>query len=355
MLPKIRWLWLVGVLALIGAGCSGLMPTPTPVPPTATPVPPTATATLTPTATITPSPTLTPTPTATPTPAPVCGDVRQMDILVVGAYPGLYSMADAIRVVRLDFVNLAVRVVPLPRDLRVDLPPDAAYKSPVKLNSAYFLGTPMFRWEAPPESGALQLAATIEQNFGIHTDRYLVVSGYGFAAFIDAIGGIPIYLPYPIHDQNTHADFKAGHQWFNGRDALKLARIRMDSNDFVRIERQSWLLKGVLESLLEKDTLDQIPQIVDALHRLQISNLTAEDLTRATCLLGMMAAEGRSPDFYSVPVDLLTQTRDEVYIWAVPKDQDAPPPKAFVLLWDDAFVDWLHQALQGDLPAESSK
>ncbi len=350
MLPKIRWLWLMGVLALLGTGCSGLIPVPTSVPPTATLAFPTATATLTPTATSTPAPTLTPTPTATPTPAPVCGDVRQMDILVVGTFPGLYSMADAIRVVRLDFVNLAVRVVPLPRDLRVELPPDAAYRSPVKLNSAYFLGTPMFRWDAPPESGALQLAATIEQNFGIHTDRYLVVSGYGFEAFIDAIGGIPVYLPYPIHDRNTHADFAAGHHRLTGHDALKLARVRMDSNDFVRIERQSWLLQGVLASLLEKGTLERLPQIVAALHRLQISNLTAEDLTRATCLLSMMAAEGRSPDFYAVPVDLLTQTKGDVYIWAVPKGQDAPPSKAFVLLWDDRFVTWLQQALQGDLP-----
>lgn len=338
---------MVGLLVLgwLLAGCAAPPASPTATPrPTSTPV-----LTSTPTPTQSPTPTLTPTPTFTPTPAPVCGHVRSLTVLVVGAYPNLYSMADAVRLVYLDFVDPAVRVVPLPRDLRVVLPQSAPYHSPVKLNSAYFLGTRNFVWDAPPESGALQLAATIEENFGIHVDRYLVVGAEGFARFIDAIGGVPVYFPYPLQDKNTHANFSAGQHWLNGRDALKLARIRMDSNDFVRIQRQSWLLKGVLKSLLQSETLEQLPQILESFKRMQLSNLTAEDLARATCLLGVMASQNHQPVFYAVPVDLLTQTKGEVYIWAIPKEKEAPPSKAFVLLWNDAYREWLQQALRGEV------
>ncbi len=343
-----RWLgWLVLGWWLVGCVAPFATPTPTP-PPTLTPTL-TLTPTFTPPPTLTPTPTSTPTPTFTPTPPSVCGQLRSLTVLVVGAYPNLYSMADAIRLVHLDFVNPSIQVVPLPRDLRVDLPPDAPYRSPVKLNSAYFLGTRSFVWDAPPESGALQLAATIEQNFGIHVDRYLVVGAEGFARFIDAIGGVPVYLPYPLQDKNTQANFSAGQHWMSGDDALKLARIRMDSNDFVRIQRQSWLLKGVLKSLLQSKTLEQLPEIVEAFKRMQISNLTADDLARATCLLGVMATQNRQPVFYDVPVDLLTQTKDKVYIWAIPKEQEAPPSTAFVLLWDDTYRQWLQQALKGEI------
>ncbi len=346
-----RWLrWFLGV-SLMGAlmltGCARQpavpSPSPTPRPPTATPSP---SPTVTDTPTVTPTPTFTP----TPTPAPVCGRVRSLTVLVVGAYPGLESMADAVRLVVLDFVHPGVRVVPLPRDLRVDLPETSPYKGPVKLTSAYFLGTRNFVRDAPREGGALQLMAVVEQNFGIPVDRYLVVSGSGFARFIDAIGGVPVYLPYPIHDKNTHADFAAGHHWFTGRDALKLARIRMDSNDFVRIQRQSWLLEGVLRSLLQGETLAQLPEIVEALRQMQMTDLTADDLARATCLLGVMMAQGQKPQFFAVPTELLTQqAHGEVYVHARPKTSDAPPEHAFVLLWDQRFVAWLQQALQGEI------
>ncbi|RMD64168.1 LytR family transcriptional regulator, partial [Candidatus Parcubacteria bacterium] len=196
-----------------------------------------------------------------------------------------------------------------------------------------------------------QLQATIELNFGITTDRFLVVSGAGFARFINAIGGIPIYLPYPIQDKNTRANFKAGHQWFTGAEALKLARIRMDSNDFVRIQRQSWLLQGVLQSLARPETLSRLPQILEALHALYITDLTPDDITRFTCLLGLMLNQQREPIFFEVPQELLSQTRAPVYnvLTLAPKGKKATPSRAFVLEWDDAYKTWLQQALRGEI------
>jgi len=224
-------LWM-SVLALLGCQAPGFplgrAPTFTPTQ-TLTPTPtPSPTPTGTPTPTLTP--TQTPSPTVTPTPKPLCGSRPSLTILVAGTYRTLYGLADAIRIVRLDFIHGRIVVVPLPRDLRVDLPPDAPFPSPVKLNSSYLLGTPAMRYDAPPEGGAEQLAATITLNFGVNVDRYVVVGAQGFERFIDAIGGIPVYLPYPLQDPATESSFPAGHQWLNGDQALRLARIRSDSN-----------------------------------------------------------------------------------------------------------------------------
>ncbi len=341
MRRAVLWISMLMLLGCQGLGLSlGRTPTSTPtrtLTPSVTPSPsPTATPTRTPTPTVTPSPTV------TPTPKPICGSRPSLTILVAGTYRSLYGLADAIRIVRLDFIHGRIVVVPLPRDLRVDLPPDVPFPSPVKLNSSYLLGTPAMRYGAPPEGGAELLAATLALNFGVTVDRYLVVGAQGFERFIDAIGGIPVYLPYPLQDPATDSSFPAGHQWLNGDQALRLARIRSDGNDFVRIQRQNQILKGVLKSLLELDTLTRLPAIYRALKRAIITNLTLEDVTHAVCLMQYMYREGRRPEFFAVPEDLLQGTRAEVYF-------NQTPYRAYVLLWDEAYVRWLREALEGQL------
>ncbi|MCU0487013.1 MAG: hypothetical protein MUC85_12990 [Anaerolineales bacterium] len=58
-----------------------------------------------------------------PSAEPVCGGPTQMTILLIGSdYRGdgfLYGLADAIRLVRIDFTIPAVSVLDFPRDLRV--------------------------------------------------------------------------------------------------------------------------------------------------------------------------------------------------------------------------------------------
>ena len=93
------------------------------------------------------TPTATFTPEFTPTLEPVCGGPAYMTILVSGvaAEDYLYGLADAIRVVRVDFINQKVAILALPRDMWVDIPVSIPQKTsgvtPGKLNQAYFYGT----------------------------------------------------------------------------------------------------------------------------------------------------------------------------------------------------------------------
>jgi len=268
----VKVLVLLTLAALVLAGCGGMQKTSVP-PKTRLPTTqnkptisasqlPTLTPSPTPSPTLSPSPSPTPTPSpkVTPTPKPKCGGPPTLTVLVVGSYPTLYGMGDAIRLVRVDFVHRRVAIVPIPRDLYVDLPWDAPYPSPVKITSAYFLGTPAMQQGAPRDGGAKLLAATLKYNFGIKVDRYFVASADGFRKFIDVIGGIPVYIPYRIYDPPSNSNFYPGAQYLNGSQALALARARQDRGGFVRAERQGWVLKGILKSLAEPETLKQIPR-----------------------------------------------------------------------------------------------
>jgi len=287
----------------------------------------------------------------TPTPLPKAVDVTgfchapaQMTFLVLGVSPTFrFGMGDAIRLVRVDFAHLRLVVVPLPRDLYVDLPWDSAYPSPIKLTSAYFLGTPLMSGGGALSGGVRLMADTVAYNFKVPVDRYVAVDLRGFRAFvnaINAIGGIPVDIPYAIHDRASGAHFEPGHYLLDGRQALALARARMDRPGFVRAERQGWVIQGILRSLADPETFTQLPQIVATLRSAVLTDIPAEDVARLLCFYGAFVAAGRTPEVLPVPTDLVRPTMDWVFI-------GREPHVASVVVWDDAYVDWIRQALEG--------
>lgn len=273
---------------------------------------------------------------------PICGNRASMTILIVGAYPRLFGLGDVVRVAYVDFVKPEVVVVPFPRDLYVDLPWGAPFPSPVKLTSAYLLGTPLFTKGAGDDGGVQLLKGTLEYNFGVHVDRYVVVSKNGVEEFIDAIGGVPVDIPYRIYDPATGANFQPGTYVLTGDEAIKLARSRIQGGDFERIERQNWVLKGIVKQLARPQTLARIPQIYQALRNAYISDIQLGDLDNLLCLAGYMVAQNIQPRLLSVPENMLWEGRDYIYL-----NRDIVV--AYVLHWDKAFVEWVHEQLHQPL------
>ena len=293
-------------------------------------------------ATAAPSPT-TP-PTATPTPEPMCGGPASMTILAVGTNRGFYDLADVIRVVRVDFVKGEVYVVPLPRDLLVNLPEEATtYPSPQKINEGYFLGTPVWQMGADRSGGAALLAQTLAYNFGITTDHYVVVSGQAFRDLIDAMGGLQIYLPAPVKDENqAHANFPAGYQTLDGYHVWLLARVRKNVGDLGRIQRQTLILKAILDRITSPAILPQLPEMIKLYHSLVMTDLSPQQMTQLACLLQKMDKPKEHFHFYSVPRGLLKEEGRIIYIG--PNKSTVPQD---VLLWDERYKQWLHDALEG--------
>ena len=106
--------------------------------------------------------------------------------------------------------DLPTTMVSLPRDSYVSIPGHGEDK----INAAFALG------------GAPLLAQTVEQATGLRLDHYAEIGFDGFAAMVDAVGGVTMCPPEPISDPLAGIDLPAGCQELDGRNALGYIRTR---------------------------------------------------------------------------------------------------------------------------------
>ena len=107
---------------------------------------------------------------ATTIPSAVCGGVDIMNILVVGADTRrdnyIYGLADAIRILRVDFVTPKVSILEFPRDLWVEIPhisDNLNGQDHEKINQAYLYGQPGFKyWDDPSGGAGLSLTLNLQ-------------------------------------------------------------------------------------------------------------------------------------------------------------------------------------------------
>ena len=108
--------------------------------------------------------------------------------------------------------------------------------------------------------GTALLAETISQQLGIPVDFTVTVDLDGFAALVNAIGGVdfevPISMNYDDPYQDLHIHFSAGMQHLSGAEALKVVRFRHNndgtgygSEDLGRMSTQQNFLKAVAKKM----------------------------------------------------------------------------------------------------------
>jgi LCP family protein required for cell wall assembly len=252
----------------------------------------------------------------TPTIEPVCGGPLTMNLLVSGVASNnyLYGLADAIRIVRIDFQNLEITVLALPRDLWVEIPGLEDHNITVgKLNQAYFYGSENMGYYQGAGNGSGLLAETLLQNYGFWTDHYLAVNLNSFRKIINTIGGIDVYLAsnvYKKHFGEPKLYLKAGSHHLNGFEAEMLARHRITIGDFGRINNQTVILKAVAVKLLSPSGLAAVPTLIDQLISNVITDLSPGEITQLICLAGMIDFN-EDIHFVSLTDELLSQ--DMVY------------------------------------------
>jgi LCP family protein required for cell wall assembly len=124
------------------------------------------------------------------------GDGRTDTILLVHV-PALWS-------------DTPTTIVSIPRDSYVPIPGHGKDK----INAAFAIG------------GAPLLAQTVERATGLHLDHFAEIGFGGFAALVDALGGVNVCLAAPIDDPLAGIDLPAGCQELSGRNALGYVRTR---------------------------------------------------------------------------------------------------------------------------------
>lgn len=260
-----------------------------------------------------------------------------VNILLIGndsRENGEDGRSDAMILLSISKKTKKIYMTSLLRDMYVEIP---GYDGN-RLNAAYSYG------------GAELLLETVEQNFDITVNRYVLVNFEAFANLVDAVGGVDLELTNDevllvngyLWEYNILTEQPEGTDYLDtsleglihldGPQALAYTRNRYIGTDFGRTERQRKVLNEVIKKL-PKALVTNPVELVDGL----MPNLTT-NLTRWECYrLSLMAPRALTYDIESGSIPL-----EGTY-------QDATIREMSVLEVDfDANKEYLQELLYGD-------
>ena len=161
------------------------------------------------------------------------------------------SRSDSIMILIIDNINKKLKVTSLMRDMLVKIDGHGEEK----LNHAFAYG------------GPTKTIETIQNNFGIKLNNYVIVDFNAFVKVIDAINGIEVTVKdYELDELNKYILDGGGSEKdllpspgtynLNGYQALSYARIRKVGNgEYERTERQRAVLQIALEKIKDMSTV----------------------------------------------------------------------------------------------------
>lgn len=186
----------------------------------------------------------------------------------LGQFGGQRS--DTVILVTVTADRSGINVVSFPRDLRVD---DSGTIR--KLTETFAFGGPE------------NLIETVRDNFGINVHHYAQVNVLGFVKAVDTLGTVEICLDERLVDSKTGADFQPGCQEMDGRAALSYVRSRSGAgSDFSRIDRQQNFLRSVVDEVVSRDVLLDLPRLFQLIEDLA-SHVTTDDRMRLTQMFSL--------------------------------------------------------------------
>ncbi len=156
-----------------------------------------------------------------------------------------------------------------PRDLWVNVP-GWGYE---RLNTAMY-------------HGFETMAATLESNFGVRPDYYVMTNFSGFTGIIDELGGIDVKVQQELHDK-CDLPIADGHGICNiekatvpmdGQTALWYVRSRYSTSDFDRQRRAQEVLAAILTRLLSLNAVMRGPQLYKKFRESVDTNLDGDTI-----------------------------------------------------------------------------
>jgi LCP family protein required for cell wall assembly len=175
-------------------------------------------------------------------------------------------------------------IVSLPRDSYVVIPShkDANGRtipaSHNKLNAAYSIGGPQLT------------VRTVEANTHVRIDHYIEINFLGFVRIVNALGGVTVCTPTPIHDPvrrdpstggfvGSGLELPRGKSHIDGAKALAYVRAREfdPSADIGRIQRQQKFMSALLQEATSAGTLIDLPKLYGVLSAVAGSLTTDKD------------------------------------------------------------------------------
>ncbi len=160
------------------------------------------------------------------------------------------SRSDTMILVSVDFAHAKIKLTSFLRDSWVEIP-SKGKKS--KLNSACSYGGPQL------------VVDTIEYNFGVDIDHFIMVDFDMFTQIIDNLGGVDVEVTKKeasFINRTTRQNIDYGESvHLNGDEALVYCRIRKLDSDYMRTFRQ----RKVITALIEKAKTAGISRLIETM------------------------------------------------------------------------------------------
>ncbi len=301
-------------------------------------------------------------PTPSPTPTPFVDyhphydpDPSVINILLIGYenYEGYkYGRSDSMMIASLDKDGGPLKLVSLMRDMYVEIP---GYNDN-RLNAAYYFGGPELLME------------TIELNFGVVCDGYVIVDYSGFESIVDYIGGVELsltteeseYLNTTNYISNkAYRNTIPGYQVLNGNQVVGYCRIRKvpSSNglhmDFGRTYRQRTVLDKIFNKFKDSSLTTLYGVMMECFKYVKCSE-NLEPIA-AECLETVVEKRMFKLETYRIPVsghyNNVKVSGNTVYVYDTTKYSSkewSELPGAEVLSYDSDNADILHEYLYGE-------
>lgn len=163
------------------------------------------------------------------------------------------ARSDSMILVSVDYKHAKIKLTSFLRDSWVEIPSKG---KKAKLNAACAYGGPQL------------LVDTIEYNFHIDIDHYVMVNFEMFTQIIDNLGGVEVEVTEKeakfIRNTTRHKDMESGDSvLLDGAKALVYCRIRKLDSDYMRTLRQ----RKVITALINKANETDIQTLFDAINK----------------------------------------------------------------------------------------
>jgi len=218
--------------------------------------------------------------------------------LIVGLNEG--RNANTVMIASYDGVSGEANLISIPRDSLLNVPRNFR-----KLSGSYLVGL-------LSGCGISQVQRDVMSVIGFVPDFYVVIDYEAFFAIVDAVGGVDIYVPFHMRNddpyQDLFIDIQPGWHHMDSEKALLFARFR-ESNpgykpitDYDRIENQQTVVNAVIDNLFRPTNILRIPDFVNIFNDSVDTNLTVENMVWfASQLPNINGSESLSS--YTMPTD----------------------------------------------------
>lgn len=229
---------------------------------------------------------------------------------------------DTIVLVRVPNDGSSATAISLPRDSYVDIPGigtgkiNSAYGATKETERQKLIEQGVAEVEAEQKStkaGRQALIKTVANLTGITVDHYAEVSLLGFVLLTDAVGGVEVCLNNPVDEWMSGADFPAGRQRLDGRQALSFVRQRHDlqRGDLDRIVRQQVFMAQLVGQVLSAKTLSSPARLSHLSEAVGRTVVLDEGWDVVAFLQQLQDLSGGQVEFETIPVADLNGTTSD--------------------------------------------